>query len=83
MVSVGAILFVVGLGLLLFVADLFGYSKTVKSDVENLKNTPRLTEEERRRGTYFRWTAYAKTIGGLAMLAGIVILSIGYFLGKN
>lgn len=76
MVSLGAALLVIGVGLILYVSDMFGYTRSVKAERAQLKSAQMLTREQRDKRRYYQWAGAARVIGGLAIAAGLLILAV-------
>lgn len=76
MVSLGAALLVIGVGLILYVSDMFGYSRSVNAERAKLKSAQLLTKEQRDNRRYYQWAGAGKVVGGLAIAAGLLILAV-------
>ena len=75
MVSLGAALLVIGVGLILYVSDMFGYSRPVKAERAQLKSAQMLTREQRGKRRYYQWAGAGRVVGGLAIATGLLILA--------
>lgn len=76
MLGFGSALVVIGVGLILYVSDMFGYSKSVEAERSQLTSAQVLTKEQRAKRRYFQWAGVARVVGGLAIAVGLLILAV-------
>lgn len=73
-VSFACALLVIGLGLILYVSDMFGYSKSVKAERSRLMSAQMLTREQRDKRRYYQWAGAARVVGWIAIAVGLLLL---------
>ncbi|NWA08441.1 hypothetical protein [Pseudomonas gingeri] len=78
MLAAACVLLVAGIGALLYVADLFGYSRSVKNRIDDLNSGKMLDSNERQELLYFKFTRLARYFGLLCLFLGLVVLLIAY-----
>ncbi len=74
MVSFACALLVIGVGLILYVSDLFGYSKSVKAERSRLMSAQVLTKKQRNERWYYQWAGAARVVGWIAIAVGLLLL---------
>jgi len=76
MVSFACALLVLGLGLIVYVSDMFGYSKSVKAERSRLMSAEELTKEQRNKLRYYQWAGAARVVGWIAIAVGLLLLML-------
>ncbi|MBP5954021.1 hypothetical protein [Pseudomonas sp. P42] len=76
MIGFGSALLVIGLGIILYASDVFGYSKSVKLEISRLKSAEAPNKEQRHKLMYYKSAIAARVIGGIAIAVGLIIIAI-------
>ncbi|MGN8033383.1 hypothetical protein ACTJKS_27750 [Pseudomonas sp. 22189] len=76
MIGLGSALLVIGVGIILYASDVFGYSKSVKSEIARLKSAEAPNKEQRHKLIYYKSTFTARVAGSIAAIAGLIIIAI-------
>lgn len=74
--SFACALLVLGLGLIVYVSDMFGYSKSVKAERSRLMSAEELTKEQRSELRYYQWAGAARVVGWIAIAVGLLLLML-------